>query len=296
MKVSKLNAILSLVLTVLSFTVIYTKGFDYGVDFAGGIEVQVQFASPVSASQVRDFTTSIGYPDASVQAFGEDNEYLIRVGMEKGKDAEEANRLLNETVGKMRAGFKENFKDLQPNIRRVDTVGPQVGKELRNNGLLAGFYALLMILIYIGLRFDYEFAPGAVFCLFHDCVIVLGIYALCGLEVNTQTLAAILTLIGYSINDTIIIYDRVRENMPIYRSQNLWWVANRSINDTLSRTILTSGTTFITVFVMYFLAGGVIADFALTMMIGIVLGTYSSIYVAVPLVVLFENFHKKKVA
>ncbi|HAG91986.1 MAG TPA: protein translocase subunit SecF [Bdellovibrionales bacterium] len=285
-------AVVSVVLTFMALGDIFLQGFNYGVDFAGGTEIQVQFGAPVKASQVREFTTQVGFPDASVQSIGDDNEFLIRIGTVAGKTESETNTILNETIKKITDGLTQHFSAESPNVRRVDTVGPQVGSELKKNGILAAFYALLLILIYIGLRFDYEFAPGAVFCLFHDAIITMGIYSIFDLEVTVQTMAAILTIIGYSLNDTIIIFDRMRENAEVYRGKDFRWLANRSMNDTLSRTLLTSITTFLTVTAMYFLAGGVIADFALTMMIGIILGTYSTMYVAIPLVLFFDKMQK----
>ena len=179
-------------------------------------------------------------------------------------------------------------------IRRVDSVGPQIGSELKRNGVLAAFYCLLMILIYVGLRFDYKYAPGAVFCLFHDAIITLGIFSLFGREVNVQTLAAILTIIGYSLNDTIVNFDRVRENVTVYRDHNFYTVMNRSLNDVLSRTLLTSVTTLLAVAAMYFLAGGVIRDFAFTLGIGIIVGTYSSIYVASPITLVMDRIQRNR--
>lgn len=293
LKVSIPLAIFSVTLTFLSLGDIFLAGFNYGVDFAGGTEIQVQFADHVPVSQVREFTTSMGYPDASVQSFGEENEFLIRIGTVEGQSESQTNAALNETIKKITEGLETTFQSQSPTIRRVDTVGPQVGKELKKNGILAAFYALLLILIYIGLRFDYQFAPGAVFCLFHDAIITLGIYSIFNLEVTVQTMAAVLTIIGYSLNDTIVVFDRIRENASVYRGRDFRWLANRSMNDSLSRTILTSATTFLTVLAMYFLAGGVIADFALTMMIGIVLGTYSTMYVAIPLVIFFDRLQNR---
>lgn len=289
LKVSFPVTIVTTLVVIASLALIFTRGFNYGIDFAGGTEIQVQFASPVEASKVREFTTSMGYPNASVQAFGEDNEFLIRIENVTGETESEANATLNETIQNLTSGLNSFFTSESPKVRRVDTVGPQVGNELKRNSTLALFYTLLLILIYVGLRFDYQYAPAAVFCLFHDAIVTLGIYSLFGLEVNIQTLAAVLTIIGYSLNDTIVIFDRIRENMTVYRGRDFKWLANRSVNDTLSRTILTSATTFMTVLAMYFIAGGVIADFALTMMIGIVLGTFSSMYVAIPLVMFFDK-------
>jgi preprotein translocase subunit SecF len=284
----------SVVLTFAALCVIVAKGFTYGVDFAGGTEIQVQFEKPVDASQVRKFSSDMGFPHASVQAYGTNNEYLIRVETAIGKTDKETNEIMKQTIEKLKGGLNTEFKNEGATVRKVDTVGPQVGAELRKNGILAGFYSLLLILIYVGLRFEYKFAPGAVFCLFHDAIITLGVYSLFDWEVTTQTMAAVLTIIGYSLNDTIVIFDRIRENSHIYHNKSFAWLANRSINDCLSRTILTYIFTFVTVLAMYFLAGGVIQDFARTMIIGMCLGVYSTIYVATPLVLLLDRFQHQK--
>lgn len=283
-------AILSVVVSLVALGDIFREGFDYGIDFAGGTEVQVQFNKEIPSSQVRDFTKEIGFENASVQSIGEENEFLIRMDMIQGNNDKETNELINAMIAKVTSGLKTSFTDSGATIRRVDSVGPQIGEELKRNGVLAVFYSLLMILIYIGLRFDYKYAPGAVFCLFHDSVIVMGIFAIFDLEVNVQTLAAVLTIIGYSLNDTIVTFDRIRENVKVYRDQNFAWVCNRSINDVLSRTLLTSITTLIAVAAMYFIAGGVIKDFAFTLGLGVIIGTYSSIYVATPLVIFADRF------
>lgn len=287
---------ISILITLAALMLIFTKGFNYGIDFAGGTEVQVQFAEQVPPEKVRKFTNDMGMQSASVQAIGEKNEYLIRTETVAGKDEQETQNNMNAMITKITEGLKSAFASENPTIRQVNSVGPQVGAELKRNGMLAMFYALLVILIYIGLRFDYQFAPGAVFCLFHDAIVTLGIYSILSWEVNLQTMAAILTLIGYSLNDTIVIYDRVRENLEVYRDESFAWVINRSINDCLGRTILTSGITMLAVASLWFIAGGVIAEFARTMAIGMVLGTYSTIYVAAPLVILVHNLINKRAA
>jgi preprotein translocase subunit SecF len=291
--ISKYIATASVLLTLLSLGIIFSKGFQYGVDFAGGTEIQVQFARPVEASAVRKFVADEGFPKASVQSYGSANEYLIRLETAIGKTEKETNDIMKQTIEKLTKGLVATFGNDGPNIRRVDTVGPQVGAELKRNGILAGFYSLLLILIYVGIRFEYKYAPGAVFCLFHDAIITLGIYSLFDWEVTTQTMAAVLTIIGYSLNDTIVIFDRMRENSHLHRGKDFAWLANKSINDTLSRTILTYIFTFVTVFAMYFLAGGVIQDFARAMIIGMCLGVYSTVYVATPLVLLLDKLQNK---
>jgi preprotein translocase subunit SecF len=282
----------TVIATILSIFIIAGKGFNYGVDFAGGIEAQVQFNKDMDAHKVRTFMSDIGYPHANVQAIGGNAEYLLRVEMPRDKSDAEVNKYVAETVEKIKAGLAQHFKDDGPEVRRVDTVGPQVGAELRRNGVLAGFYCLLLILIYVGLRFDYRYAPAAVFCLLHDALLTLCIYSIFDWEVTTQTMAAVLTIIGYSLNDTIVIFDRMRENQTIHRDKTLYWIANRSINETLARTILTYFTTYLTVVSMFLFADGVIREFALTMMIGMFLGAYSTIYVATPLMLLTDRFYR----
>lgn len=290
--VAKYITIGSIILVILAIAVILTKGMNYGVDFAGGIEVQTQFAAGVDAAQVRKFMTDSGFPNASVQALGDKNEYLIRLEMPANKTEAETNKYIEDTVGKVKTALAVQYKDAV--VRKVDTVGPQVGAELRRNGILAAFYCLLLILIYVGLRFDYRYAPGAVFCLFHDAIITVGIYSLFDWEFSTQTMAAVLTIIGYSLNDTIVIFDRIRENVALHRDKDIYWISNLSINETLSRTILTYLITYITVSSMFFFADGVIHEFARTMMIGMFLGAYSTMYVATPLMLMMDRYQKWK--
>jgi len=282
----------SLLLVLISIALISIKGFNYGIDFVGGIEVQVKFAEQVQADDLRSFVRDMGLDKASVQSFGEGSEFLIRIESIKGKNEAETTALVNVAVKKITEGLKTKYKGAE--LRKVDSVGPQVGEELRTNGMLAVFYSLIMILIYVGFRFDYQFAPGAVLCLFHDAIITMGIFALLEKEVNVQTLAAILTIIGYSLNDTIVNFDRIRENLPLYKQRALEFVVNRSINDVLSRTILTSLTTLIAVACLYFIGTGVIKDLAFTLAIGVVVGTYSSIYVASPLTIVFDKMMSSK--
>jgi len=292
--VAKYITAFSMVLVVLSLIIIFTKGLKYGVDFAGGIEVQAQFNQSVDATAVRKFMTDLGFSHANVQALGDKNEYLIHVESIEGKSEGETNNYIQETTTKIKAGITEHFAKEGGIIRSVGTVGPQVGAELRRNGILAAFYCLLLILIFVGLRFDYRYAPGAVFCLFHDAIITVGIYSLFNWEFNTQTMAAVLTIIGYSLNDTIVIFDRIRENQHLFRDKDIYWVSNRSINETLSRTILTYLITYITVASMFFFADGVIRDFAIAMLIGMFLGAYSTVYVATPLMLILDKYQKWK--
>jgi preprotein translocase subunit SecF len=292
--IAKYITALSMILVVVSLIVIFTKGLNYGVDFAGGIEVQAQFNGTVEAASVRKLMSDLGFPHANVQALGDKDEYLIHVESIEGKSESDTNQYIQDTINKVKAGITEHFASQGAVIRRVDTVGPQVGAELRRNGILAAFYCLLLILIFVGLRFDYRYAPGAVFCLFHDAIITVGIYSLFNWEFTTQTMAAVLTIIGYSLNDTIVIFDRIRENQHHFRDKDIYWVSNRSINETLSRTILTYLITYMTLASMFFFADGVIRDFAIAMLIGMFLGAYSTVYVATPLMLMLDKYQKWK--
>lgn len=292
--VAKYITVGSVALTVAAAIYVLVHGLNYGVDFAGGIEMQIQFNKVMDAHQVREFMSKEGFPRANVQALGDGHEYLFHLETEAGQTDDETNKSIQTTVTKIKAGLASNFEADAPEVRRVDTVGPQVGAELRRNGFLAGFYALLLIMIYVGLRFDYRYAPGAVFCLLHDAVITMGIYSLLDWEFTVQTMAAILTIIGYSLNDTVVIFDRIRENVTLFRGKTLYWISNRSINETLSRTVLTYLCTYLTVLAMLIYADGVIHDFARAMTIGMFLGCYSTIYVATPLMLLVDGYQRYK--
>ncbi len=288
---------LSVVLVVLSILSITFKGLNYGIDFAGGVEMQVRFASEVKSEDIRDVLTTLGVESSQVQQLGTNSEYLIRF---ENQEEEELLNVQNKEAGQfggkaseLRAAILDKFSTSNPEVLRVDSVGPRIGAQLKRNGTLAIFYSLILILIYVGLRFDYNFAPGAAICLFHDSVITLGIFSFLDKEINVQILASLLTIIGYSLNDTIVIFDRIRENISLYKNNKLPWIINRSINDVLSRTLLTSITTLIAVVSLYLIAGGVISDFAFALGIGVIVGTYSSVYIASPLVIQFAKLKKK---
>jgi preprotein translocase subunit SecF len=285
---------LSIITIILGVFHLVFHGLNYGIDFAGGTEFRVQYAKPLDAGLIRDSLTKNGYDKAGVQSFGDKNEFLIRVQALVGKTDQETNTLQNEMSKKVSDLLKTLVPGNDGQIRSVESVGPQVGDELKRNSLLATFYSMLMILIYIGLRFDYKYAPGAVFCLIHDAVVTISIYAIFDREVNVQTMASILTLLGYSMNDTIITFDRVRENEKIFRGENFYDIVNRSVNDMLVRTLLTAFTTELAVMGLYFFSDGVIHQIAFTMLVGIVIGTYSSVYIAAPLVIWIDKFEHKR--
>ncbi len=283
----------SLFLVLVALVWILWNGFNYGIDFAGGNEIQIRFQQAPSVELIRSYVSKKGFVKPSVQAIGdENNEFLILI--DNSSQTESSNI---SAVESLVASLKKDFADKGIEIRRMDSIGPQIGSELRKKGLLAILYSLLMILIYLSIRFDYKFAPAAVICLFHDTVLTMWIFTFFNLVVSVQTLAALLAIIGYSLNDTIVTFDRIRENMEYFgKKESFFKLCNRSINDVLSRTLLTSLTTIMAVGTMWFYTDGVIKDFSFTLGIGVIIGTYSSIYIATPLVILMEHFKKERKA
>lgn len=280
---------ISLLLVVASLIYLAVHGVSWGIDFKGGTEMQVKFSEPTTIDHVRKATEKLGLGEVGVQSIGDQNEYIIRFQGAHGTTDKETNELLNVSIAKLKEAITTDLGQYRPEIRRVDTVGPQVGAELKRNGFLAVFYCLLVILVYVGLRFDYKYAPGAVLCLAHDVVITLAIFVLVGKEVNVPVLAALLSLIGFSLNDTIVVFDRIRETEGHYREKGIHYVINKAINDMFGRTLITSGTTFVSALCLFFFADGTVADIAFAICIGIFFGTYSSIYVAAPAVLMMEK-------
>lgn len=282
----KLAVMLSLAMILISIlSLIVRGGPNYGIDFAGGMLVQVKFETDTTASAIKDALAGIDMGHVSVQQFGDErNEFLLRTQIasaELENLAQQIDQVLEQTYG---AG--------QVEIRRAEMVGPQVGKELRQKGLLAILYAMVGILIYITWRFEFRFAIGAIIALAHDVIITLGLFSIFGKEIDLPIIAAFLAIIGYSLNDTIIVYDRIRENMAKHAREGLPTVINSSINQTLSRTILTSGTTLLVVLALFVFGGGVIHNFAFALLVGIGVGTYSSIFVASPILIFWEDWRK----
>ncbi len=282
---------ISLFLVLASFIYLGVRGINYGIDFKGGTEIQVKFAQPLHIDEVRKSVSNMNLGEVGVQSFGEGNEYIIRFQGEAGSNDKETNDKLNASIARVKEKINTTFAAQGPDIRRVDTVGPQVGAELKRSGFLAVFYCLLVILIYVAFRFDYKYSPGAVACLLHDAVITLAIFILVGKEVNVPIMAAILSLIGFSLNDTIVVFDRIRETEHTYKDKSSKFIINKAINDMLSRTIITSGTVFVASLCLYLFAGGVVSDIAFAICIGIFFGTYSSIYVAAPLIIIMEKLN-----
>jgi preprotein translocase subunit SecF len=258
-------------------------GLKYGVDFAGGILIQVKFSKPVDISEVRNAMDAIGSKEAMVQAFGGENEYLIRV--------EKASEDLEALSKKIQVSLQEYFKGKPLEIRRVEVVGPKVGKDLKEKALLAVGLSLLAILIYVAWRFkQVSYGLGGIVALFHDVIVTYGAISIAGIEYSLNVMAVILTIIGFSINDTIVIFDRVREDVKKYRKENLETIFNTAINETLGRTILTSGTVMMVVLILFFFGGPVIHDFAFALIVGLITGTYSTVYIASPVVLFWEKY------
>jgi len=269
----KLALIVSILLVILSMASLATRGLNFGIDFTGGTLIEVGYENSADLSEVRATLESAGYGDAITQHFGSSKDVLIRVPPHEGmSNADLSTGVLNALHG---ASGSDEIE-----MRRVEFVGPQVGEELTEQGGLAMIYALFGILIYITLRFEKRFAVGSVVALIHDVVITLGIFSALQLEFDLTTLAAILAVIGYSLNDTIVVFDRIRENFRKMRKGSPVEVSNRSINQMLSRTLVTSFTTLFVLIALFVLGGEIIHSFATALIIGIVVGTYSSVYVA----------------
>jgi preprotein translocase subunit SecF len=268
-------------------SIFFHGGLRLGVDFAGGLVVEVKFSKPTDISEVRDATDAIGLKDAVVQKFGGENEFLIRV--EKATDDLEA---ISKTI---QTSLQERFKDGSLEIRRIEVVGPKVGKDLKEKAMLAVGLAFLAILIYVAFRFrEIAFGLGGIVALFHDIIVTFGAVSIFNIEFSLNVLAVILTIIGFSINDTIVIFDRVRENVKKMRKEDLVTIFNVSINETLGRTILTSGTVMMVVLILFFFGGEVIHDFTVALIFGLITGTYSTVYIASPVVLFWEKNISRK--
>ncbi len=266
----KVGIVLSGIILAIGMLVFISRGErNFGIDFTGGMMQQVHFNKPTSADQLRTAFNRLNYDDVSLQEVheGDKSIFIVRSSVEHGKD--------------VRTSMERLHGVDQMEVMREEMVGPAVGKDLRRQGFLAILFALLGILIYVSFRFEFKYAVGAIGALFHDIVITVGVLSLCQVEVSLQILAALLTIVGYSLNDTIVVFDRIRETLKLNRKKESFEnVINQSINQTLSRTLLTSITTFIVVFMLFLFGGEVIRDFALALMIGVIVGTYSSVFVA----------------
>ena len=274
MGMSRRFGILSVVLVLLSWGLLLTKGFNYGIDFAGGTLIQVKYEGKAPITKIReDLKQNKMYEGANVTYFGSENEVVIRIKSSPSS--------VDKDIGSEVSGLLKGTGKLE--IRRVDIVGASIGAEFRNKGLMAMLFAILGILIYVSVRFEWRFAVASVLALVHDVSIAVGAIILFNVEVNLDILAALLTLLGYSLNDTIIVFDRIREGIRGIKNPDLTGIINESVTRTLSRTVLTSLTTFFVVLTLYLFGGEIINGFSFTLLVGVIVGTYSSIFVASPI-------------
>ena len=281
----KMN-ILSFVLIILSISILIFKGLNLGVDFEGGtlIEVRVE-NNKASISEIRQSLIKMNLGDVNVKKFGKENDYLVKIETTDINDTnfiQSINEKLSSDLGTV------------INFRRVENVGPKVSDELLKAGLLAISLSLAAMLFYIWIRFEWQFSIGAIIALIHDVIITLGIFSFLSYEVNLSIVAAVLTIVGYSMNDTVVIFDRIRENLKKYSKISIVDISNISINDTLSRTLITSVTTLLALFSIYIFGGAILKGFSFAMIVGVIIGTYSSIFVATPMLN-YTNVSQKSV-
>ena len=274
--------IFSLILFVTSVLFILFKGLNYCIDFKGGTLIELR-ASSTGASEIRTALNKMDLGDVNVKNFGQEGDYLIKVE-QKENDG-------NKIIPQIKENLSENLKT-EINFRRVENVGPKVSSELLQSGIIAISLSLAAMLFYIWIRFEWQFSIGSIIALFHDVVITLGIFSVLSLEINLSIIAAVLTIVGYSMNDTVVIYDRIRENLNKFNRLNIKEIADLSINDTLARTIITSVTTLLALLSIFILGGEILKGFSFAMILGVVIGTYSSIFVASPMLKFFKVTYK----
>ena len=278
---------ISTILSIASIFVVFFIGLNLGIDFKGGILLEVRTSSNITISSIRNEISNLNIGEISIQEFGKDSDYLIRIERQEGPDS--AQQIAVEAI---KASLDKAFaKDIE--YRRLEYVGPTVSKDLVSDGFMAIIFAIIAMLAYIWFRFELPFAIGAIVALMHDIILTMGLFAILGLEFNLATVAAILLIIGYSMNDTVVVYDRIRENLRKFKKMNLNDLLDKSINETLSRTINTTVTTILALGALYLFGGQIIADFAFAMLWGIVVGTYSSIFIASTILV-YVNVRRSK--
>ena len=281
----KMN-ILSLILIFLSLFIILFKGLNLGVDFKGGTLIEIRTEnSNIKISEIRQSFLKMNLGDVTVKKFGKANDYLVKIEMTESNN-ENFIKSINEKIS------SDLGSDI--NFRRVENVGPKVSKELLKAGLLAISLSLIAMLFYIWIRFEWQFSLGAIIALMHDVIITVGIFSFLSYEVNLSIVAAVLTIVGYSMNDTVVIFDRVRENLKKYSKIPISEISNTSTNQTLSRTLITSVTTLLALFSIYIFGGAILKGFSFAMIIGVIIGTYSSIFVATP-ILNYTNVNQKTV-
>lgn len=279
MKARKFTYALSAILVVLSFMSMYFKGFNFGIDFSGGVLMEIKSEQPINVEEIRSKLSVLNLDELNLQTIGEKgDELMIRAQAENANEAAQRKAVVDI----------KNILGNSYEYRRVENVGPQVGDELKTAGIVASVLAMIAIAIYIWMRFEWQFALGALVGLFHDIIITVGLLSFFRFDFSLTTVAAILTLVGYSINDTVVTYDRIRENLKKYKKMPQLELLNKSINDIFSRTILTGVTTLIAVLPLYIWGGEALESFAFTIFVGLIIGTYSSIYICTAFLNLFD--------
>ena len=268
--------ILSLILIVISLVFLIFKGLNYGVDFKGGTLIELRTTDKTNnISLIRDSFNQMNLGDVSVKKFGNETDFIVKFEKQSSNDPEFIKNIQNK--------LSSSIGDVD--FRRVENVGPKVSSELLKSGIIAISLSLAAMLLYIWIRFEWQFSLGAILAIFHDVIITLGLFSIFSLEINLSIVAAVLTIVGYSMNDTVVIFDRVRENLRKYSDIKIFDLTNISINETLSRTIITSVTTLLALFSIYLFGGEILKGFSLAMILGVIFGTYSSIYIANPILV-----------
>jgi preprotein translocase SecF subunit len=267
---------------MISVIFIIFKGLNYGIDFKGGTLIELR-SSNTDASSIRTLLNAMDLGDVNVKKFGQVGDYLIKVEQKEDND--------NKIIPIIKKNLSDNL-NTEINFRRVENVGPKVSSELLQSGVIAISLSLAAMLFYIWIRFEWQFSIGSIIALFHDVIITLGIFSILSLEINLSIIAAVLTIVGYSMNDTVVIYDRIRENLSKYNKLNINDISNLSINETLSRTLITSVTTLLALFSIFILGGEILKGFSFAMILGVIIGTYSSIFVASPILKYFRVTYK----
>ena len=281
-KFKKAN-IISIIIFILSVILISFKGLNYGIDFKGGTLIELRTETSIDTSLIRESLKSMNLGDVNVKKFGKKGDYLLKV--------EQKNSNNSSLIPEIKKTLSD-YLNTEVDFRRVENVGPKVSSELLQSSVIAISLALAAMLFYIWVRFEWQFSVGSIIALFHDVTITLGIFSLLSLEINLSIIAAVLTIVGYSMNDTVVIYDRIRENLLKYNKISISDIANLSINETLARTIITSVTTLLALFSIYILGGEILRGFSFAMILGVIIGTYSSIFVASPILKFFKVSYK----
>ena len=280
----RIGNLLSLILFLVSILFVVFKGLNFGIDFKGGTLIELRSEDKnINIVEIRDSLNTMNLGDINVKEFGKKGDYLIKIEQK----TENNNNLIPEIKNELIKNLNSEI-----NFRRVENVGPKVSSELLQSGVIAIVLSLAAMLFYIWIRFEWQFSIGAITALFHDVIITIGIFSILSLEINLSIIAAVLTIVGYSMNDTVVIYDRVRENLNKYSQLNISEISNLSINETLSRTIITSVTTLLALFSIFILGGEILRGFSFAMILGVIIGTYSSIFVAAPILKFFKVSYK----